>query len=63
MDRSSTKSYGSLRRKREHWTKRTDPFEHATEDMEDEDYSSSFMATETSDSPTSSLNSLMVKKV
>ncbi|XP_077091903.1 uncharacterized protein LOC143744353 [Siphateles boraxobius] len=58
-DRSSIKSYGSLSRKREHWTKRRDPFEHTTQDMEDEDHSSSFMATETSHSPTSSINSLM----
>ncbi|XP_056106244.1 uncharacterized protein zgc:113229 [Rhinichthys klamathensis goyatoka] len=59
MDRCSIKSYGSMSRKREHWTKRRDPFKHTTQDMEDEDHSSSFMATETSDSPTSSLNSLM----
>ncbi|KAK7138298.1 hypothetical protein R3I94_013810 [Phoxinus phoxinus] len=59
MGRSSIKSYGSLSRKREHWTKRRDPFEHTTQDMEDEDHSSSFMATETSDSPAPSLYSLM----
>ncbi|XP_067314047.1 uncharacterized protein zgc:113229 [Pseudorasbora parva] len=61
MDRSSIKSQGSLSRKREHWTKRRDLFEHTAQDMEDEDHSTqgSFVAAGTSDSPTSSLNSLM----
>ncbi|ROL47186.1 hypothetical protein DPX16_18984 [Anabarilius grahami] len=63
-DRSSITSHGSLSRKREHWTNRRAPFEHTSQDMEDEDHSSSFMATQTSVaaqsiSPSSSLNSLM----
>ncbi|XP_048032221.1 uncharacterized protein zgc:113229 [Megalobrama amblycephala] len=63
-DRSSITSHGSLSRKREHWTNRRDPVEHTSQDMEEEDHSSSFMATQTSVaaqsiSPSSSLNSLM----
>ncbi|XP_067238970.1 uncharacterized protein zgc:113229 [Chanodichthys erythropterus] len=63
-DRLSITSHGSLSRKREHWTNRRDPFEHTSQDMEDEDHSSSFMATQTSVaaqsiSPSPSLNSLM----
>ncbi|XP_056328334.1 myb-like protein AA [Danio aesculapii] len=56
-DRSSITSQGSLSRKREHWTKRRDLFEHTTEDMEhEEEQSSSFMNSQSSNS--SSLNSV-----
>ncbi|XP_052006088.1 uncharacterized protein LOC127660062 isoform X2 [Xyrauchen texanus] len=54
MDRSSIKSNGSLSRKREHWAKRRNPFEEASQDMEDEYHCRST----SSISPTTSLTSL-----
>ncbi|NP_001017913.1 uncharacterized protein LOC550612 [Danio rerio] len=56
-DRSSITPQGSLSRKREHWTKRRNLFEHTTENMEnEEEQSSSFINTPSSNS--SSLNSV-----
>ncbi|XP_051514160.1 uncharacterized protein LOC127417929 [Myxocyprinus asiaticus] len=60
MNSSSIKSRISLGRKREHWTKRRNPFEDTRQDMEDEDHGNSFMAAYSSNSthsnsPTTSL--------
>ncbi|XP_051506144.1 uncharacterized protein zgc:113229 isoform X3 [Myxocyprinus asiaticus] len=54
MDRSSIKSHGSLSRKREHWTRRRNPFEDSSQDMEDEYHCRST----SSISPMSTLTSL-----
>ncbi|XP_026098498.1 uncharacterized protein LOC113069561 isoform X1 [Carassius auratus] len=59
MKSLSVTSHGSLSRKREHWTKRREPFEHTTQDMEDEEQGSSFTAAQPSNpSSATSLNSI-----
>lgn len=62
VDSSSTSTQRSLRRKREHWTKRRESSEDPGQDMEDENHRSSYMFAHTSNStrsisPTSSINS------
>ncbi|KTG40235.1 hypothetical protein cypCar_00030022 [Cyprinus carpio] len=64
IKRSSVTSHGSLSRKREHWTRSRESFEHTTQEMEDEENGRSFTAAQLSSnsvrspSPASSLNSL-----
>ncbi|XP_059372352.1 uncharacterized protein zgc:113229 [Carassius carassius] len=64
IKRSSVTSRGSLSRKREHWTKSRESFEHTTQEMEDEENGGSFTTTQLSSnslhspSPTSSLDSM-----
>ncbi|KAA0709262.1 hypothetical protein E1301_Tti013249 [Triplophysa tibetana] len=50
VDSSSTSKQGSLRRKREHWTKRWEPSEDTGQDMEDENHRSSYISTHSSNS-------------
>ncbi|XP_052430338.1 uncharacterized protein zgc:113229 [Carassius gibelio] len=64
IKRSSVTSRGSLSRKREHWTKSRDSFEHTTQEMEEEENGGSFTAAQLSSnslrspSPASSLDSM-----
>uniref|UniRef100_A0A672SUG3 Uncharacterized LOC107588404 n=1 Tax=Sinocyclocheilus grahami TaxID=75366 RepID=A0A672SUG3_SINGR len=61
IKRSSVTSHGSLSRKREHWTKSRESFEHTTQEMEDEENGGSFTAAQHPvriPSPASPLNSL-----
>ncbi|XP_052010915.1 uncharacterized protein LOC127663391 [Xyrauchen texanus] len=50
INSSSITSHISLGRKREHWTKRRNPFDATSQDMKDEDHTNSFMATYSSNS-------------